>query len=324
MARLLRLVTRNFQLKVIAILVACGMWVGVVYASDPPAIDAYTVAVHPAGLLHKGLVLPRPIGSVQVKVAGFLSQVHSPEVATHLTASADLSHITQPGEYLVKLTVQKTDDNVSIWSAPKKVKVVVDSEKTVSLPVHLSVGANPPPGYDLNQARTTISPSTVQVEGPESVLANLQAEAVVDLSQARVSEPISSPVTLVNTDGLDNELTVTPNSVTVDVAISSETTQTSVGVKTVFAGSGQPATGYEVTGLQLQPLTVTVSGPTAVLTNLTAIDTEPIDISHATASETVTATLVAPAGTTLSPGVVSVVITVVPIPTPSPSPSPSP
>ncbi|HEY6538717.1 MAG TPA: hypothetical protein VI138_06745, partial [Candidatus Dormibacteraeota bacterium] len=135
--RLPRFITRNFQLKLIAIVVACGMWVGVVYASDPPAIQTYTVHVRAAGVLQSGLVLPRPIGVVAVKIAGVANFVRSSSVGQHLSATADLSHITKPGEYQVNLRIQLTDQNVWIWSAPKTVQVVVDREEKESIPVHL-------------------------------------------------------------------------------------------------------------------------------------------------------------------------------------------
>ncbi|MGH7706298.1 MAG: CdaR family protein [Candidatus Dormibacteria bacterium] len=319
-----RFITRNFQLKVIAVVVACGMWVGVVYASDPPAIATYTVPVQVGGVLHAGLVLLRPISPVAVKVAGVASNVKSHQVETHLSASADLSHIRKPGEYQVRLHIHKTDSNVWIWSAPTKVPVVVDRDATRSIPVHLSVSAAPPVGYTIVAGKSTISPASVTVRGPESVLANVQAEAVVNLSAVRISEPITSQVRLSNTSGLAQELTVSPTVVSVGVVVSSVVVPATVGVKVVFAGDGQPPSGYEVTGLQVQPLTVTVTGPSSVLTSLASVSTEPIDLGHATSSETVLVNLVAPAGTTLSTSVVSVIITIVPLAAPTPTPSPTP
>lgn len=322
--RLPRLITRNFQLKLIALVVACGMWVGVVYASDPPAISTFAVHVQTGGVLHSGLVLLRPIGAVPVKVAGLVTGVRSHEVPSHLSAEADLSRITKPGEYQVPLKVVNTDANVWIWSAPGKVQVVIDREAKRSIPVHLSVTAAPPPGYTVDTAKTVITPSSVTVTGPESVLANVQAEARVNLSTARTSLSFSPTVTVSNSLGLGSEVSVSPSVVSVAVVIASETSQILLPVKPTFAGNGQPPTGYIVTGLEVIPLTVTATGPAALLTGLTSLSTQPIDLAHVTSSETVNVQVVVPPGTSLSNSFVSVVITVTPVAAPSPTPTASP
>ncbi|MGC1184196.1 MAG: CdaR family protein [Candidatus Dormiibacterota bacterium] len=328
-SRLPLFITRNFRLKLIAVVVACGMWVGVVYASDPPAIQTYSVHVQPGATLHAGLVLPKPIGAIAVKIAGVSSHVRSSsEVSSHLSATADLSHITKPGEYQVSIKVLLSDSNVWIWSAPKTLEVLVDKETTRSIPVHLVVSSAPPVGFTFNQAQSVVTPADVTVSGPDTVLANIQAEAIVDLSSIRTSLAISEPVKLVNANGPTSEVTVTPSLVSVAVAIASENTEAELPVRPTFSGSGQPPSGYEVTGIQVEPLTVIAAGPASVVTLLSSIATQPIDLSHATSSETVNVQLVTPAGTSLSTGSVSVVITIAPVasssPTPSPTPTPTP
>ena len=328
--RLPKLITRNFQLKLIAVVVACGMWVGVVYASDPPAITTYNVHVQSRGVLHSGLVLLHPIAAVAVRVAGVASNVRNLEVPRHLSAEADLSHIVKPGEYQVPLKVEKTDPNVWIWSKPEKVSVFIDRETKRSIPVHFYVSAAPPAGFTVNTAKTVITPANVTVEGPESVLANVQAVASVNLATGRTSLTYSETVKITNSAGLGlgSEVSVTPSVVSVGVVIASTTTQSVLPVRVTFSGSGQPPSGYTLTGIEVIPLTITATGPASVLTALTAVSTQPIDLAHATSSETVNALLVTPTGTSLSNTFASVVITIAPVasaaPTPTPTPTPAP
>lgn len=321
---IVRLVTRNFQLKVIAVVVACGMWVGVVYASDPPAISTFTVQVQSDQGLRPGLVLLRPLGKVAVKMAGVASNVHSSDVSSHLDALADLGSITRPGHYRVPLKVSNSDDGVWIWSAPSSVEVWVDSQATREVQVHLDVVANPPAGYTVNVAQSTISPADVEVTGPESLLAEVQAEAKVNLSPYRTSLPIPSSVILVTGSGVASGVHSDPSSVTVTVDITSVTSEAVLPVRPVFSGNGQPPAGYSITSWQVEPLFVTVTGPSALIATLTSISTQPIDLANLTASTTKSATLVAPTGTTLSTSQVDVVFTVQPTASASPSPSPSP
>lgn len=319
-----KFITRNFQFKLIAVVVACGMWVGVVYASDPPAITTFNVQVQNAGLLHAGLVLLRPLGTVPVKIAGVSSDVKSGQTASHLTALADISGITKVGRYEVPLKVQESDPNVWIWSAPQKVLVLVDRRATLSIPVHLNITTSPPPGYVVNVAQSPITPTNVTVSGPATVLPHLQAEANVNLASIRTSLSFTEPVRLLNNPGPASTVTVTPKDVTVAVAIDSETSERALPVIPTFAGAGQPPSGYTVTGIVVNPLTVIVTGPGLTLAALTSVSTQPIDISHTTSSEAVTAQVLAPAGTTLSQSYVTVVITITPVATPTPTPTPTP
>ena len=322
--RLPKLITRNFQLKLIAVVVACGMWVGVVYASDPPAITTYNVHVQSRGVLHSGLVLLHPIAAVAVRVAGVASNVRNLEVPRHLSAEADLSHIVKPGEYQVPLKVEKTDPNVWIWSKPQRVSVFIDRETKRSIPVHFYVSAAPPAGFTVT--KTVINPPNVIVEGPESVLANVQAVASVNLATGRTSLTYSETVKITNSAGLGlgSEVSVTPSVVSVGVVIASKTTQSVLPVRVTFSGNGQPPSGYTLTGIEVIPLTITATGPASVLTALTAVSTQPIDLAHATSSETVNALLVTPTGTSLSSTVASVVITIAPVASASPTPTPAP
>ncbi|MFZ0995850.1 MAG: CdaR family protein [Candidatus Dormiibacterota bacterium] len=319
-----KFITRNFQFKLIAVLVACGMWVGVVYASDPPAITTFNVQVQNAGILHAGLVLLRPIGTVPVKIAGVSSDVRSQQAHTHLTAFADLGGITKVGRYEVPLKVEESDPNVWIWSAPEKVLVLVDRQATLSIPVHLNITASPPSGYVVNVGRSTITPADVTVTGPATLLPRLQAEANVNLTSIRTSLSFTEPVRLLNNPEPASTVTVSPKDVTVAVAIDSETSERALPVIPTFAGAGEPPSGYTVTGIVVDPLTVIVTGPASTLASLTSVSTQPIDIAHTTSSEAVTEQVLAPGGTTLSLSYVTVVITITPVASPTPSPTPTP
>ncbi|MGA7086992.1 MAG: CdaR family protein [Candidatus Dormiibacterota bacterium] len=322
-----KFITRNFQFKLIAVVVACGMWVGVVYASDPPAITTFNVHVQNGGVLHAGLLLLRPIGTVPVKIAGVSSDVKNPETTSHLTAFANLSGITKVGKYEVPLKVEESDPNVWIWSAPEKVEVLVDRQATLSIPVHLNITAIPPTGYVANVAKSSITPANVTVTGPATVLTNLLAEANVNLTGIRTSLSFNEPVRLLNkTPGSASTatVTVTPKDVTVAVTIDSETSERALPVIPTFAGAGEPPAGYTLSGIVVNPVTVIVTGPGLTLAALTSVSTQPIDIAHATSSFTVNPQVVAPGGTTLSLTFVTVVITITPVASPTPTPSPTP
>jgi YbbR domain-containing protein len=90
---------------------------------------------------------------------------------------------------------------------------------------------------------------------------------------------------------------------------------------------GNPSPGHYLTGIIVTPLTVIATGPRDLLNSLDFVYTTPVVLSGGSGNYTVTATLEAPPGVTLSATKVTVEIetgSVPPPPTPTPSPPPSP
>ncbi|MHB1500815.1 MAG: CdaR family protein [Candidatus Dormibacteria bacterium] len=332
MHRRLGLLLSNWRIKLLALLVACGMWVGVVYASNPPAIGTYYVTPQVSGL-NSNLLLLYPIKSVAIKVGGVYSNVHSPLVREHLSASVNLSAITAPGVYQVHLSSSLQDPNAFLWYPPTTVAVTIDRWQTASLPVRVVVPIRelPAAGYKFNSQGTTASPADVKVRAPSSIISSLQPQATVNLSSWKASVDLTTPVQIPLPKGVSkSEVTFSPQQVTVHASISSETNRLTLPVD--FIPSGQVAAGYELTGAQVTPLFVTVTGPPGIVDGLSAVDTQPIDISGINRDTSYQVHLNLPNGVTTSVSSVTVVVTVTqlptatasPTPTPSPSPSPSP
>jgi YbbR domain-containing protein len=319
----LAFLVRNWRIKVLALLVACGMWVGVVYASNPPAIATYYVSPQVSGL-SPNLLLLYPVKSVAIKVGGVYSNVHSPLVREHLAASINLDHIKGPGVYQVRLTTTLQDPNAFLWSSPATVAVTVDRWETASLPVRVVVPSRelPQPGYKFNSSATSVSPPDVTVRAPSSIIANLHPEAVVDLSTWKAAVDLPATVQVPLPKGVaSSEVTFTPQQVTVHVAISSETNQLNLPVDYIL--SGQVAAGYELSAAQVTPQTVSVTGPPDIVDGLSAVDTQPIDISGISRDTTYQVRLNLPGGVTSSVASVTVVVTVTQLPTATPTPTPS-
>ncbi len=322
-----RFILANWRLKLTSLVVACGMWVGVVYATNPPAITTVAVPVQVNGLGSNLLTL-HSIQPVTIKVAGVASNVRAATVSSHLFASVNLKRISRPGEYEVPLTLSKTDPNFAVLSSPNKVLVVVDVWKTASLPVHVVVSKAPPVGYLVNNSATTATPADITVRAPSSILPNLLAEARVSLGSVLSSESIPATVSLVNTGNLAQQITFQPTVVSVHAVITSTTTHTTLAV--VATVTGQVASGYALTGIQTTPLTVDASGASSALAGLAALDTQPVDVSGLSKDTTIQVPLVTPSGVSTSTTVVTVVVTISPLPpataspTPTPNPSPTP
>ncbi|HVD03316.1 MAG TPA: CdaR family protein [Candidatus Dormibacteraeota bacterium] len=319
-----RFLLRNWRLKLLALAVACGMWIGVVYASNPPAIGTYYVIPQVVGLSSNLLVL-YPLKSVPIKVGGVYSNVHNPQVKEHLSASVDLSSIKGPGVYQVHLGSAIADPNVFFWSAPAQVTVTIDRWETALLPVRVVVPSRnlPQAGYQFNSQATTSTPADVKVRAPASIMARVQAEVSLDLSSWHASVPLTENVVVVIPKGVpSSDVTWSPGVVTVHAVITSEANQVTLPVDYIL--SGQVASGYQVTSAQVTPLTVTATGPPGTVDGLGALNTQPINISGINKDTTYQVNLNVPTGVTTSVSTVTVVVIVAQLPSAIASPSPTP
>jgi YbbR domain-containing protein len=87
---------------------------------------------------------------------------------------------------------------------------------------------------------------------------------------------------------------------------------------------GSPSPGHYLTGIVVSPLTVVATGSRDLLNTLDSVSTQPIQLNGVFGSYTITVTLVAPPGITLSQSKVTVTIEMGSVPTPPPTPTPTP
>ena len=86
---------------------------------------------------------------------------------------------------------------------------------------------------------------------------------------------------------------------------------------------GNPSPGHYLTGIIVTPLTVIATGPRDLLNSLDFVYTTPVVLSGGSGNYTVTATLEAPPGVTLSTTKVTVEIETGSVPPPPPTPTPT-
>ena len=89
------------------------------------------------------------------------------------------------------------------------------------------------------------------------------------------------------------------------------------------AVTGQPAPGYYISNVQVNPPLVSATGLADVLGALKQIASDPVDISGQSSDVVRTVTLRPPAGVTVSPRTVQVHVFISKNPVAGPSPSPS-
>lgn len=308
-----RIITHDFPLKAIAVVIAVVFWVAITQNRTPQpvtvAFDGRIPVERPENPV--GYVLRGQLGEVVVTLRGApgvadrvaLSELH----ATFDVKSLTLGQ-TEPQDARVMVTVAK--DGVEVVDvSPPTVSVRVERLISRVLLVQPRFANEPPTGARAGDAAVT--PTEVRVTGPETDIGRITAVlGTVRFGDAQTDIETSTPAIPVDAAGIAIDgLQVEPGVVVVKVPVLPTATTRTVPV--VFALRGVVAPGYWVVGIAMDPFAVTVRGDEQVLSALDRIETLPIDIGDLSATKKLSVGLSLPAGVTLlRPTDVSVTVTV--------------
>ena len=306
----------NLRLKLLAIAFAVALWSVVAYAQNPTQDRKVQLPVAASGL-PAGLVVIGKVPPVPVTVIGTADNLaHFVPASLHVTGN--FSNV-KVGMNKVPVDVQNTDPNITIVAA-NSVTVNVDDSGSSTQTVSIERVNALPSGFHEQTATTTITPTTVRVDGPKSQLAGIQAVVIIDL--ANVTAPgTTAPVTvhIWNASKKDvPQMMVTPPTVSVKMVIQADAVTLNKGVG--FTLTGQPAAGYRMTNVQVAPLDVQATGLQNILAGLLLLATDPVDITGQKTDVIRTVTIRPPDGVTVNQKTATVHVFISPIPGVTPPP----
>jgi YbbR domain-containing protein len=275
--RVANFIFRNWPLKLAAILLATVLYSGLVLGQNVRTW-AGTLPVDtirpPAGAVI--LADPDPVKEVRYRAPLDVGVVSS----TSFNATADLSRVdVQPGgqPQTVPVVVVALDPRIQVVDFnPREVQVSLDPVATRELPVTVTLGSVPD-GLTIGPPQS--EPAAVTIRGASSrvnAVTSVVARVAIDASALNVDRDVD----LVAVDSNGNQLPnveVDPERARVRIAVARELANRTLPVVPVI--TGQPATGFRITSVTVEPLVVTVSGEEATVSQLQTADTEAIDIS---------------------------------------------
>jgi YbbR domain-containing protein len=241
-------------------------------------LTSFTVPVQPVNV-PAGLVVTTapPPSHLWVRAP---SNVFSRLRADSFTAQVDSGATVAGDNDNLLVVVNWTDPDVhQADPEPATVRLHLEEIRTQTLPVRVNLTGQVPQQYLLGQA--TVDPAQMTVTGPASLVGQA-TEAVVDVTVDRVTVAINGVYTPRILDSRGNDLKdlnlrTSPPSLSVQVPITQQTQYKEVGIHTVT--QGQPAVGYVVQPLEVNPSTATLVGDSAALEGANFVDTVPIDIN---------------------------------------------
>lgn len=305
-------VVRNWPLKIAAILLATLLYAGLIVSASAETFQG-TVPIEILNQPEETYVLGDlpDVTTVRYLALG----VDRPQVTSStFTATVDLSDrraVAGAPPVSVPVVVQSIDPAVQVIDfSPSRVAVRLDPLVTSEVPVRVELGAVPP-GLDVREP--VVAPDTVRVSGPESAVRFVtaaQARVRIDPSGLDVNEtvglePIDASGRVV--EGVD----VQPSSARVTIQIGSQLATRTLPVNAVVTGTPDP--DVEITGVDVEPVLVTVEGEADALAGVVSIDTRPVSVSGATTDIDTQVGLALPEGVAaLGVDQVQVVITIRP------------
>jgi len=269
-----RIVTNNFGLKILALIVSCGLWVVVDNINDP--IESQPFYNIPVEIINTDLVTNEGkvyevldgTDTVNVTVRGkrtVLSYISKEDIK----AVADMSELTLMNTVGIKVSSARSNSELDFKTNIDSVKFAIENMKRDQKPINVSTSGEPAEGYVVGGLKP--SQNVVRLSGPESLIDQIDhIDAVANIDG--YSSDIDTSVELKLYDKENNEIrnsSIKTNISTVNVTVTIYATKV---VPLSFDIPDEPANGYVVSGeLFSMPETVTIAGRSSVLDGISRI-----------------------------------------------------
>lgn len=305
----------NWGIGVLSVVLAASLWIYVTDQEDPDRIG--TVA---GSITVECVNVPPGKATGQSCSEGITVRVRAPEsvfgdlTSEDFTATADLSDVTSD-EATVRVLVDSTEPRAEVVDVlPAQVTVRLEDVTTRTVPVRAKVVGTPPPGFEVDAV--TLEPSEATVIGPQS-LVELVAAVEADVNLTGVRTNFEQTLLLQARDEFGGNIqgvSAEPGSALVRVELG----QVEFSARFVVLPdvSGSPAVGFRVTGIEVDPLFVVVSGTSDVFQTIdpsVGIETEAVPIADARSDVTRTVALRLPEGARVAQPQVTVRVIIQPI-----------
>lgn len=305
---------RNWGLGILSVVLAVSFWVYVTDREDPER-----TARVPGWVPIAAVNLPpdQAVASLSQDVVAVSAR--APEsvletlVADDFRATVDLSEMTAQQAEVTILVESNVSRAEVVDFSPSAIRVTLEPLGSRTVPVRAQEFGGLPRGFGLGAIEVDIEEAVVT--GPDRLVQDVAVvQADVDLSDANASFEQRVPLEARSESGaLIQNVDVAPESAVVSVeVIQMEFAASFVVLPDV---SGEPADGYNVTGIEVDPPFVTISGPAEAFRNIDRLEgvmTETVRIGDATDLVVRTVALRLPQGASAEPAGVTVRISISP------------
>jgi len=285
--KLWRLIAHNFGLKLFSLLIAILLW-NFVISSDSTitrtktieGLNAYITGQNTLTSANGLALLENPgeqLNDISVMIE--VSQADFANVSNNnVMVTLDLANVRRTGEQDVALKAVTSYGRV-VKIIPSTVTVSVEELDSRVIPVNVKTTGSPAKDrwYKVNKS----NPTALTIKGPASVVQSIASAYVYsDVTGARSSYTSAEQYVLVDNEGNEIgqdmlERSASSISVSVDVY---PTKEIPIDDALDSVISGQPAEGYVVQSVTIQPDTLTVAAEQELLDNIDKLLIEPVSV----------------------------------------------
>ena len=268
------MITNNFGLKLLAIVISCGLWFMVDSITDPVERKVFNnipvEIINTELITNEGKVYEVLDGTDTVNVTAIgKSSVFDYVSRDDLKAVADLSELTFMNTVGIRVSSARNNSELEFRTNIDNVKLAIEKMDRDQKVINVSTSGEPASGYVVGGI--TPSQNVVRYSGPESLINQIDhIDAVINING--YSSDINTTADLKIYDADNNEIknsSIKLNITTVDVAVSILATKI---VPLSFVVPDEPASGYVVNGEMLSvPETVVIAGRSGVLDGVSRI-----------------------------------------------------
>lgn len=251
-------------------------------------------------LAANGLTLAEPydfvIGNIWVALEVPLNEVD--RAAQSVTAWIDLRNITQTGTVTVPIHVSTTTSGTVVNKSMDTIQLQVEKLENRTFSVEMVGTGSLADGYYIDSY--TVSPQTVSIKGPESML-NIIDKVYVSLPLEEISGSYSGIHSVLLTDAEGRILDDTQLSITNKDSISLKMTvylqkTLEILLDDALIGREDIPEGYELTSLTTRPISVSVYGDPDVVAAMNGVNIATVDLKGLSTDQIFERKLKLPAG----------------------------
>ena len=270
--KIVKRITNNFGLKILAVIFSGVLWLAVVNIDDPNTTRTFTTTVsiengdYLTGI-GKYYEIENNSNTVTFKVSGKRSYLERMS-NTDFKAVADLEMIEDMRRVPIEVSPQRYGGNVTV--ASKMYYLELSVEDLVSKPYVISVATEGDVSSRHALGEISASPTLIRVSGPASVVGTID-KAVATVNVDGMTQDITDSVIPVLYDKEGNEVNTTDLTFNIQNVMVSVQILDTKEVTLNFQTTGTLPEGYEYVGVEYKPQTVLVKGTSSVLNMINSI-----------------------------------------------------
>jgi YbbR domain-containing protein len=319
---------QDLGLKLAALFLSLLLWLYVQNTEQRKVDTSFTLPVSDASIVNKPdelIVVDMP-RDVSVKLRGSTEAIENfvkQSRSRNLRAVVDAS-TAEEGANDFRVLIEPISELQGLdLDAPPTVTVVFEQKVEEERPVEVVTARTPPTGFEFGSA--VVNPPTVKLIGARSRLGRVgSVRAVLDLNNIRPGASYPVDVEVLDKSGKPippESLERRPMRVEIVPALTPAQPRRSLLVSPRF--QGQPAPGFNVAGVTVEPEEMVVQGDRSRISDLYFLETEPFSLEGLQKTTSRLLAVKVPPGIRLqSPKPVRVTVRIVataPAPTPPPS-----